>query len=212
MKIKVMLADDHQMFREMLRLSLQMQPDMSVVAEAGLGREVGPLLASAGPDVLVLDVNLPDQSGIEVARRVSLGFPRVRVVALSAHTEPDTVQRMIQAGAVAYVLKTSAADELLYAVRAAFRGHRFVSPEVAHFTWKTEFKGGTALAKSPLSPREQEVLCLLAQGHRSYEVAVFLGISKSTVDVHRRTIKHKLGVRTVSDMTRYAIRTGLLSA
>jgi DNA-binding NarL/FixJ family response regulator len=211
MAIKILIADDHRMFREMLRLPLQAQHDMTIVGEASTGAETLSHLESLDVDVLILDISLPDQSGIEIASRVRQDFPRVRVLALSAHTERTMIHRMLQSGACAYVVKTSGVEELLYAIRAVFRGHRFLSPEITHFLWEVPLHKQASLHKEdPLAPREREVLSLLAQGYRSLDVAGTLGIAPGTVDVHRRNIKRKLGLRTVSEMTRYAIRAGLL--
>ena len=214
MSIRVMLADDHRMFREALGSQLRAEPDMDIVAEASTGAET---LARAGkviPDVLVLDIELPDMNGIEVARRVLESHPKIRIVALSGYADRLYVHEMLKSGVSAYVVKSGGTEELLRAIRAVFSGHTFLSTEV------TDLMVTSSRARGPLnsppvtvlSPREQVVLRLLAGGKRSTEIAAELGISSATVDVHRRNIRDKLGLNTVAELTRYAIREGLHSA
>lgn len=211
MNIRVFLADDHRMFRETLRIPLEANTDIQVVGEASSGQEVLAQLGTVQPDILVLDINLPDMSGIEVANRVGRSFPEIRVVALSGYTERIFVEEMLKAGALAYVVKTAGSEELIFALRAVSKGHRFLSPEITHCMLPA---GEDSQLPSPalLGKREQEVLCLLASGLRSQEIGNQLGISPATVDVHRRNIKQKLGLNSVAELTRYAIRKGLLSA
>lgn len=210
MNIRLFLADDHRMFRETLRIPLEAQPDLQVVGESGNGREALEKLASVQPDILILDINLPDMSGIEVTTEVSRTFPGIRIVALSGYTERIFVDEMLKAGAQAYVVKSAGSEELIFALRAVSKGHRFLSPEIT----QCMLEPGSDELPSPalLGKREQEVLCLLASGRRSQEIALQLGISPATVDVHRRNIKQKLGLGSVAELTRYAIRKGLLSA
>jgi len=214
MSIRVMLADDHRMFREALGSQLRAEPDMDIVAEASTGAET---LARAGqviPDVLVLDIALPDMNGIEVARRVLESHPKIRIVALSGYADRLYVHEMLKSGVSAYVVKSGGTEELLRAIRAVFSGHTYLSTEVTDLMVTSSHARGP-LNSPPvtvLSPREQVVLRLLAGGKRSIEIAAELGISPATVDVHRRNIRDKLGLNTVAELTRYAIREGLHSA
>lgn len=214
MTIRVMLADDHRMFREALCIPLSAEPDMVVVAEASTGAEAMAGVVEHRPDVILLDIALPDIKGIEVARRIAKRFPAIRIVALSGYSDRLFVDEMLKAGAQAYVLKSSGADELISAIRAVMEGHSFLSPELT----RVMVRGVQRDQDAPLAPmtslgkREREVLCLLADGRRSAAIAAELGIATATVDVHRRNIKKKLNLFSTAELTRYAIREGLRSA
>ena len=212
--IRILLADDHRMFREALRGSLSAEPDMAVVAEANTAAETLAALATLPPDVLVLDIGLPDMNGIEVARRVGRQFPQVGIVALSGYADRQFVEEMLKAGARGYVVKSAGTCELLNAIRSVARGQCFLCAEVTGFVVKGICTGSGSAAPpvTVLGRREQEVLRLLAEGRRSAGIAAELGISAATVEVHRRNIKEKLRLRTTAELTRYAIREGLASA
>ena len=209
MKIRLMLADDHRMFREALRGSLTAEPDMEIVAEASTGREVLDNLNNAQPDVLILDIALPDMNGIQVARRVLEIHTGIRIVVLSGYADRIFVNEMMKAGARAYVVKSAGTDDLIRAIRSVIRGDVFLSPEItAGFVRLTNFTED----KPPISVLgacEQEVLGLLACGMQSTEIAAKLGISTATVKSHRRNIKQKLSIASTAELTRYAIREGL---
>ncbi|MBI4291005.1 MAG: response regulator transcription factor [Betaproteobacteria bacterium] len=213
MSIRVMLADDHRMFREALGSQLRAEPDMDIVAEASSGAETLSRVKEVLVDVLVLDIGLPDMNGIEIARKVLDRHAKIRIVALSGYADRLYVQEMLKAGASAYVVKSSGTQELLSAIRAVFSGHTFLSPEVTDLMVTASNGRGQSIPPpvTVLSPREQEVLRLLASGKRSIEIASDLGISSATVDVHRRNIRDKLGLNTVAELTRYAVREGLHS-
>lgn len=210
MKIRVLLADDHRMFREALRLQLIGDHSIEIVAEAGSGTATLQAVAETTPDVVVLDIALPDGNGIETARDILARHPHTRIVALSGYSERMYVEEMLRAGARAYVVKSAGADELLRAIHAVHAGQVFLSPEVASSLIEQP-PSGTPPA-TVLSRREREVLRLLASGLRSAEIAGELGISVATVEVHRRNLKQKLRLRTVAELTRYAIRAGLQAA
>ncbi|MBF0095440.1 MAG: response regulator transcription factor [Alphaproteobacteria bacterium] len=215
MTIRLMLADDHRMFREALRGPLSAEPDMEVIAEAGTGAEVRSVLARTQPDVLLLDIALPDVSGIEIAREVTKRYPLVRILALSGHADRIYVEEMLRSGARGYVLKAAGGGELIAGIRAVASGRGFLCSEVTRLMMPQMIDDDTRSATPPLSvlgKREREVLRLLAQGKRSAEIAAMLGISSSTADVHRRNIKRKLGLFTTADLTRYAIHEGLCSS
>ncbi|MBF0168826.1 MAG: response regulator transcription factor [Alphaproteobacteria bacterium] len=213
MTIRVMLADDHLMFRETLRTPLAAHPDIEVIGEAGTGAETLSLLESLKPDVLVLDINLPDMSGIDVAREAIRRHPGLRVVALSGYADRIYIEAMLKAGAYGYVVKSAGAKELFVAIQSVAGGTCFLSQEAAQVmvqSIKIKCEDSTP-AKSVLTAREVEVLCLLAEGKRSADVAVALGISTATADVHRRNIKAKLGLHSAVELTRYAIRENLIT-
>lgn len=210
MAIRVLLADDHRMLRDALRSVLAQEPDIEVVGEAGSGLQTVSACRQTAPDLVVLDIGLPDLNGIEVASRLQ-GLPRPpRVVALSAHADKRFVAEMLRAGAAAYVTKSSAGTELVRAIRAVFAGGNYFCPEVAS-ALASEVRGAQdGPSKARLGPREREVLRLIAEGVRSAEIAGRLHISVATVEVHRRNISRKLDLRTVAELTRYAVREGLL--
>jgi len=214
LSMRILLADDHRMFREALCGLLAGEPDIVIAGEVGCGEDVPNALARLQADVLVLDISLPDRNGIEVARQVHRLFPKVRIVALTGHAEKVFVEEMLKAGAMAYVLKSAGLDELLGALRAVAVGHKFLSTEVLD-TMLDTIQPDAPCETPPLSlltPREQEILHFLASGRRGTDIAQSLDISAATVEVHRRNIKGKLGLRTTAELTRYAIRVGLISA
>lgn len=211
MSIRVLLADDHRVLREALRLSLLREPDLDVVAEAGTAHEALALARSTTPDVVVLDIGLPDLSGIEVAARLHRMEPAPRVVALSAHTDKRFVAEMLRAGAEAYVTKASAGSELVRAIRTVAAGGNYLCPEVAD-ALVLEVRGLAGEGgPPPLGRREREVLRLVAEGLRSSEIAERLHISPATVEAHRRNLMRKLDLHSVAELTRYAIREGIVA-
>lgn len=211
MNIKVVLVDDHRMFREVLRAALAAEPGIEVVAEAGNGAEALQLLDSVALDVLVLDIALPDMNGIEVARQVCLRHPAVPIVALSGYADRLFIDEMIKAGARGYVLKSAGADELLAAIRLVASGQFFLSPGASNCMLRSQLGATPGLMPpvSVLGKREQQVLRLIAAGRRSAEIAAELGIATGTVSVHRSNLKKKLALTSTAELTRYAIREGL---
>ena len=209
MKLRLVLADDHRMLREALAEMLAKEPEIEVAGQAGSGREALELVETLRPDVLVLDIGLPDMSGIEVAKR--LRFSKTRVLMLSAYADKRFVREALKAGAAGYVSKGAAGDELANAVRAVARGDSYLSPEVAGPLVRElqEPERGSPPPSSVLAPREREVLKLIAEGARSADIAAKLGITVSTVEAHRRNINRKLGLHTVAELTKYALREGL---
>jgi two-component system NarL family response regulator len=201
------------MLREALRSWIAAEQDMEVVAEAGTGVEILQAVALHHPDVLVLDIGLPDMTGIQVAALVREQHPDVLIVALSGHADRIFVEEILKAGARGYVVKSAGAEELIRAIRAARDGHVFLSPELTASMLRHVYPASKPAAPplSVLGPREREVLSLLATGLRSNEIAAEMKIAPATVDVHRRNIKHKLGLHTTAELTRYAIREGLHS-
>ncbi|EPY02058.1 response regulator [Magnetospirillum fulvum] len=212
--IRVILADDHRMFREALRVPLEAETDIAIIGESSTGEETLSILTRICPDVLLLDIGLHDINGIDVARKVAKLYPAVRVIALSGYADRLYIEEMLKAGARGYVVKSAGADELISAIRAVAAGHSFLSQEATQVMIQRIQDDAKALTPPPsvISPREREVLCRLANGFRAAEIAARMGITVSTVEVHRRNIKRKLGLHTTAELTRYAMREGLVSA
>lgn len=214
MKVKVLLVDDHKMMREGLCALLDGVPDIEVVGQACDGRTALDLVRTLTPDVVVMDVGMPDLNGVEATRRIRAEHGAVKVIALSTHTDRSYVHHMLEAGASGYVLKIAAHGELLRAVRAAGQGMTYLSPEIAGMVVErsTSPRSSTdGSAYATLGGREREVLQLVAEGKTSAETAKEMHISIKTVETHRRNIAHKLGLHGTAALTKYAIREGLTS-
>lgn len=212
--IRVLLVDDHELMRQGLRSILERERDVEVVGEAESGRAALELARSLEPDVVVMDVAMKDSNGIEATRQLRSALPRLKVIALSSHSDSRYVNAMLDAGACGYVLKANAFDDLRRALVAAQQGKSYLCPDV------TESVVGASLHKrelhrapshASLSPREKEVLQLLAEGLSSPEIGQRLFVATSTVETHRRNVMHKLRIHSVADLTKYAIREGLTS-
>lgn len=212
--IRVLLVDDHELMREGLRSILERESDVEVVGEAASGRAAVELARTLAPDVVVMDVAMKDSNGIEATRQLRAAWPDIKVIALSSHSDSRYVNAMLDAGACGYVLKANAYDDLRRALGAAQQGKSYLCPDV------TENVVGASLGKpgreadpaqALLSPREKEVLQLLAEGQSSPEIGQRLYIATTTVETHRRNVMRKLGIHSVADLTKYAIREGLTS-
>lgn len=206
---RVLLVDDHRLFRECLRLLLERKGRVDVVGEAANGEAALEIAATCEPDVILLDVALPDQRGPAVARQLREAVPSARIVALSMHTEPNYVLAMLEAGCTGYVVKDTAFDDLVGAVQAAMDSQVYLSPAIAHVVVDAYQRGRPANAESELTPREIEVACLIAEGYSTRRAAEVLQISVRTVETHRRRIMEKLGLGNAAQLTRYVIDTGL---
>jgi two-component system NarL family response regulator len=198
------LVEDQRLFNEILAATLRREPDVEVVATAQTGSEALHIACALRPQVLLVDIGLPDLSGIEVARAVRVRAPDVRLVALSIHDEPEIVRNMLEAGASGYVLKSAALDDLVQALRVVVQGGTYLSREVAQV-------GAGLPARPRLARRERQVLALIAEGKHGPQIAAQLGISPATVEVHRRNIMTKLGVHTIAALIKAALREGLIS-
>jgi two-component system NarL family response regulator len=209
--IRVLLVEDHRMVREALRDVLTKVPDIEVVGEAGDAREALEQARALAPAVVVLDITLPDLNGIEVAARLRDAGNPAKVVALSAFSDKRFVTAMMRSGASAYVTKSAAGTELVRAIRAVAAGQGYFSPEIAG-ALASQMRDQPLEGELPrLSRREREVLRLIAEGIRSPGIAEELHVSVATIEVHRRNITRKLGLRTVAELTKYAIREGIVS-
>ena len=214
MKIKVLLADDHVMMRGGLRMLLEQHTELAVVGEAEDGRETVRLAKKLSPDVVVMDIAMPDMNGIEATRQIIAERAGIKVIALSMHSDRHFVSEMLKAGATAYLLKQCAVDELLAAIKTVLKNQTYLSPCISgvvvdHFVRNTSKSASTAFSR--LSDREREVLQLVAEGKTSKEIASQLNLSIKTVEAHRLNIMEKLNIHTVAELTKYAIREGLSS-
>ena len=211
MAVTLVLADDHRIVRQGLRALLAAESGVRLLGEAADGLEALRLVERLRPDVLVLDLMMPHLGGLEVTRRVASDFPRTRVVILSMHTNEAYVAEALRAGAVAYVLKESGADELLHAVREAVAGRRFLSPPLSEQSLRAylHLAETTPDPFAALTDREREVLQLTAEGYSGAAVARLLFISPRTVESHRANMMRKLGVRNQKELVRYAAQRGI---
>lgn len=213
MNLRILLADDHQMFREALRLLLERNPDFEVVAEAGDGREVFALTRETSPNIICMDIDMPGLNGVEITRQISAAFPLIKVIALSTFSDRGYVMDMLNAGASAYVTKAGAGAELLRAIDAVSRNRSYLCPDATDAVKEamsnhSDEKKGSGVK---LGARELQVLQLVAVGLTSQQIAEQLDIALSTVEVHRRNIMRKLNLDSVVALTRYAIRKGMVS-
>ena len=213
MSIRILLADDHQILRQGLRTLLEKQPDIEVVAEAEEGRKAVQLARELSPDVVIMDIAMPDLNGIEATRQIITEIPGVKVVALSMHSDRRFVARMLKAGASGYLLKDCAFEELVRAVRTVAVGRIYLSPGIVDVVIEDYLRRlqENDFPFSLLTPREREVFQLLAEGKTKRQIASRLHVSVRTVDSHRQHIMSKLGIRSVAELTKYAIRAGLTS-
>jgi DNA-binding NarL/FixJ family response regulator len=210
---RVLIADDHAMVRRGLRMVLDAEPDLRVVAEAGDGAEAVAAVRSGGIDLAVLDVSMPRLTGLQAAAELTRAAPQVKVLMLSMHDNEQYLFEALKAGACGYVLKSAADRDLVEACRAALRGEPFLYPS-AVATLIRDFlrraRDGEAIPEDPLTPRELEVVKLIAEAHTNDQIAALLDISRKTVERHRENILAKLGMRDRVELTRYAIRRGLV--
>jgi DNA-binding NarL/FixJ family response regulator len=214
-KTRIVLADDHRIVREGLRALLQTQPDFEIIGETGDGLQAVRLVEQQKPHVLVADLMMPGLSGLEVARQVTQRSPRTRIVVLSMHANEAYVLEALKNGACAYVLKDASAVDLVRAVRDALAGRRYLSPPLSEPALESYIQRARAADSldlyDTLTNREREVLHLAAEGHTNIEIAGRLFISSRTVESHRANVMHKLGLRSRTELVRYALERGLLS-
>jgi DNA-binding NarL/FixJ family response regulator len=213
LKTRVLLADDHPIVLRGLVLVLDQQPDFEVVAEAHDGAEAVDLVLSRDIDLAILDVSMPRKTGLQAAREITQRKPDVRVLILSMHENEEYFFEALATGASGYVLKTAVDRDLVEACRAAMRGEPFLYPGAVRALIREHLERahrGEAGRADPLTPREQEIVKLIAEAHTNDEIAEMLVISKKTVERHRANILEKLGMRDRVELTRYAIRRGLV--
>ena len=214
MSIRILLADDHQIMRDGLRAILASEESFEIVGEAENGREAAALARTLVPDVIIMDIGMPDLNGVEATRQIKADNPGVKVIALSMYADRGYVLGILEAGASGYVLKTGAYDEVHRAVKAVAQGKKYLSPDITQMVVDAQVRAPSQRgpsAQTSLGPREREIVQLLAEGHTSPEIAKRLHISTRTVETHRRNIMKKLDLHSVADITKYAIREGLTS-
>jgi DNA-binding NarL/FixJ family response regulator len=208
LRTRILLADDHTVVRRGLRLVLDAEPDLEVVVEAGDGREAVELALSETVDLAVLDVSMPRLTGLQVAHELSQRRPELKMLILSMHANEEYLFEALRAGASGYVLKSAADRDLIEACRGAMRGESFLYPDAIRTLVRAFLESGET--GDPLTPRELEVVKLIAEGYTSRRIAEELTISEKTVERHRANLLEKLGMRDRVELTRYAIRRGLV--
>ena len=213
MNLRIILADDHKLFREGMRNLLEKRHDVKVIAEAANGREVLHLVEQHSPDLVIMDISMPELNGIEATRKIRTLFQMVRVIALSMHSDRKFVSEMLSAGASGYLLKDCAFEELAQAIHSVQSNRVYVSPEVAGSVIQSYIKhDGIEAAETPyMTAKEREVLQMIAEGKSTKDIASSLNISIKTVETHRQNIMQKLKITSVAELTKYAIREGFTS-
>jgi DNA-binding NarL/FixJ family response regulator len=213
--IRILLADDHTVVRDGLRALLEKQPDMAVVAEAADGRDSVRLAEEQAPDVVVMDIAMPNMNGIEATRRILSSNPRTAVVILSMHQDESYVLRSLKAGAKGYLLKDSLRSDVIEAIRSVAQGRSFLTKKVSRILQEDYIREledrGLDDSYDLLTEREREILQLVAEGQTNKEVAALLDVSVTTVETHRTHILQKLGLHSVPELILYAVRKGIIS-
>ncbi len=211
MKVRVLLADDHETVREGLKAVLHAQPDMEVVGEAADGQQALDAARKLRPQVVILDISMPRMNGLVATREIRQACPHTRVLALTRHAEQGYLQRLLRAGASGYILKQSRVMELPQAIRAVATGGTFIDPSIAtDLIAELQREGPPADARRELTPRETQVLKLMAWGHSNKEIAAKLELSVKTVETHKTKAMGKLGMRSRIDVVQFAVLEGWL--
>jgi DNA-binding NarL/FixJ family response regulator len=208
-RIRILLADDHAVVRQGFRMILGAQPEMEIVGEAGNGREAVEAAEKLRPDVVVMDVAMPELNGIEATRRITTTAPHTRILALSMHKDSVYVREVLRAGARGYLLKDAPAGDLVAAVRAVASGEGYLSPAVSNAVLD-DYRRHVTNPIDLLTSREREVLQMLAEGKTNKEIAGVLNLSVYTVDAHRGRIMEKLNLHSINELVRFAVRNGLI--
>jgi len=214
MAIKILLADDHAIVRHGLAESMMKEEDMEVVGQAKNGLSAIDMVREKTPDVVVMDISMPDINGMDATREILRDFPKVKVIALSMHSAKKFVREMFKAGACGYLLKDCEFDELANAIRTVMKGKSYISPEITDVVVDSYVRTSTedkSSVFSDLTKREREVLQLLAEGKTTKQIGLKLHISPKTVEAHRLRVMEKLDIDNVAQLTKYAIQEGLTS-
>jgi len=214
MKTKILLADDHKIIREGLRALLDKEPDMEVVGEAQDGLTTVKLARKLLPNIIIMDIGMPDMNGIDATRQIISETQGIKVIALSMHSDRRFVLQMLKAGASGYLLKDSAFEELASAIKTVIAGQPYLSPKITdvvikEYIFSLPKNEDTVFTK--LTVREREVLQLIAEGKATRQIAMHLNVSVKTIETHRQQVMEKLGIRSIAELTKYAIREGLTS-
>jgi DNA-binding NarL/FixJ family response regulator len=213
--LRILVADDHEVVRQGMRALLEVHPGWEVCAEAANGREAIELAKQTKPDVVVMDLSMPELNGLEATREIVKALPKTEVLILTLHESEQLVRRVVESGARAYVLKSDAGRSLVEGVAALSRHKGFFSSNVATLVVESHLKDGTSTGRTKrngdlLTPREREVVQLLAEGKSNKEIAVTLGLSVHTAETHRSNIMRKLGTHSLSGLIRYALRNKIV--
>jgi two-component system response regulator NreC len=213
-KIKILLVDDHKIVRDGLHALIDKYADLEVIAEAADGRSAVRLAKELSPNIVIMDISMPDLNGIEAARQIVSESPRVKVLTLSMHSDARYVKQLFSAGASGYLLKECAIEELVTAIHTIVANQIYLSPRITHVVL-TEYLSKQPIAEasvfSVLTAREREVLQLMAEGKTTKEIAFSLDLSVKTVEAHRQKIMEKSNIHSIAELTKYAIREGLTS-
>lgn len=209
MALRILLVDDHQIFREALRSLLERTPNLEVIGEAGDGPSALKLAEEMSPDIVCLDIGMPGINGVETARAFSHRFPAIKIIALSTYSDRVYVMDMLKAGVSAYVTKAEGGKELLRAIEAVTNNRQYLCPGISDTTVGILLNKNMGNTPAVLSERERQILRLVASGMSSLEIATELSIASGTVDVHRRNIMRKLDLHSAVELTRYAINAGV---
>jgi DNA-binding NarL/FixJ family response regulator len=215
--MRVLLADDHHLVRAGIRALLQSLPDVEIVAEAGNGQEALAALGRSKPDIALVDISMPGLNGLELAARASREVPETRIVILSVHGDASHVAQALRAGAKGYLVKDAAADELPILIRSVMRGETYLSPSISRHVVEGFLGRSSGLppestdAPALLTPRQREILQLVAEGRSTKEIASLLELSIKTVETHRAQIMERLDIHDLAGLVRYAVRAGLVS-
>ncbi|MFL5807827.1 MAG: response regulator [Roseiflexaceae bacterium] len=216
--IRILLADDHELMRAGINALLQRIPDLTVVAEADNGHEALQLIAIHHPDIVLLDIAMPELNGLEVAERIVRDFPAVRVIILSMHSTRDYVLKAMRVGASGYLLKGARLAELELAITSVARGETYLSPAASKHVigrYRDQASGAIpaaeALTEEQLTARQREILQLIAEGRTTKEIAQLLTLSAKTVEMHRAQLMERLDIHDVAGLVRYALRNGIIS-
>jgi DNA-binding NarL/FixJ family response regulator len=211
-KIKILLADDHRIVREGIRSLLEKDENIEVIGEAENGREAVQLARELSPDVILMDVAMPLLNGLEATLQIKRDCPEIKVLALSVHEDEEYIRQMLASGAMGYITKYSATDELLQAVMTVHRGEMVLSPAITRLVIEDYLRWADIQQDNPekLTPREREVLQLIAEGHKNKEISDILKISIKTVKAHRNNLMQKLDLHSQGDLIRYAIQKKII--
>ncbi len=213
-KIKILIADDHKITRQGLRSLLENEPDMEVAAEADEGRSAVRIACELKPDVVIMDVTMPDLNGMEATRQIVRKHPSIKIIALSMHSDNMFVTEMLKSGVSGYLLKDCAFEELSSAIRSVIDGKTYLSPAISEVIvngYLNRLTNPQSADSQVLTDREREILQMIAEGKTTKQIALKLHISIKTVETHRRKIMNKLNMFNVAELTKYAIRKGLTS-
>lgn len=213
MAVRILIADDHKIVRDGLKALLESESNFDVIGEAGTGQEATKLIRKLEPDIAVIDIGMPELNGIEVTRKMVAAQPKLKVVALTMHADRRFVAGMLHAGASAYILKEAAFEELITAIHSVLSGQTYLSRAITDVVvddYRKFIESGEDTGLQRLSQREREVLQLLAEGKKTAQIAELLHVSVKTIETHRSNTMKKLDLNNVADLTRFAIKEGLI--